>query len=127
MAKKSKDTEGARPTDARAAANEHSWPEPQGGSKRFSAAAASVARIAGRAPKSLMKTSDLNTGASAPRRAQAAAPVPSPPGRAHPRKKFGAAAESADRQQKIEERVAAATEELAGGLTEAASAAEELR
>ena len=32
-----------------------------------------------------------------------------------------------NRQQKIEERIAAATEELAAGLTEAASAAEELR
>ena len=36
-------------------------------------------------------------------------------------------ATSASRQQKIEERIAAATEELASGITEAASAAEELR
>jgi hypothetical protein len=35
--------------------------------------------------------------------------------------------DAAGRQRKIEERIAAATEELAGGITEAASASEELR
>ena len=43
------------------------------------------------------------------------------------RRKPSAPGKSDGRQQKIEERVAAATEELASGLTQAASAAEELR
>ncbi len=95
-------------------------------SRQMPAASAPVARIASRAPKSLMKTSDLATRGSAPRRTPTAAPLPAaashtvsrkppPPGKA------------VGRQQKIEERIVAATEELASGLTEAASAAEELR
>ncbi|MGA9894765.1 MAG: methyl-accepting chemotaxis protein, partial [Xanthobacteraceae bacterium] len=43
------------------------------------------------------------------------------------RKKLSASAVSGSRNQKIEERIAAASEELASGITEAASAAEELR
>jgi methyl-accepting chemotaxis protein len=126
MPQKSNDSERERKSNARAALDEHSRPEPQAGSRRISAAAAAVSRIAGRAPKSLMKTSDLATRTNAPRRAQAAPAIPRPPGKARPRKS-GAVFKPAERQQKIEERVAAATEELAGGLTEAASAAEELR
>ncbi len=126
MPKKANGTEREGEASARAVVDEHSRPKSEGGSKRISGAAAPVARIAGRAPKSLMKTSALATRAGAPRRAQAAPPIPSSPGRTQPRKS-GAGAKPADRQQKIEERVAAATEELAGGLTEAASAAEQLR
>ena len=126
MRKKSNGYPRPRRGKAHAGADEHSRPQSLVGSKRVSTAAAAVARIAGRAPKSLMKTSDLATRASAPRRAQAVAPTATAVAGARPRR-ASVAAKSADRQQKIEERIAAATEELAGGLTEAASAAEELR
>ena len=43
------------------------------------------------------------------------------------RRKRGAPSISTSRQEKIEERIAAATEELSAGITEAASAAEQLR
>lgn len=78
-------------------------------------------------PKSLMKTTALGSGggkasrrpavASAPQKAAASKVTPSRP----------TAAVSASRQQKIEERIAAATEQLAAGITQSASAAEELR
>jgi methyl-accepting chemotaxis protein len=76
-------------------------------------------------PRSLMKTSQLGTGRSAQRRPGSppkpvTVPLPAPRRRA-------SSAVSDGRQQKIEERLAAATEELSGGITEAASAAEELR
>jgi methyl-accepting chemotaxis protein len=87
--------------------------------------------MATRGAKSLMKTSELAAQASSlPRRS--VGPHPSPaPGIARKgvsnRGKSRAPAVAADRQQKIDERIAAATEELASGITEAASAAEELR
>ena len=68
-----------------------------------------------------MKTSQLSAGRSAPRRPG----TPAKPSSA-PRNKASSII-SGSRQQKIEERIAAATEELSGGITEAASAAEELR
>src|SRR5579863_4764963 len=72
-------------------------------------------------PKSLMKTSQLGTGRSAQRRPG------SPPKPVTAPRRRASSAVSDGRQQKIEERLAAATEELSGGITEAASAAEELR
>jgi methyl-accepting chemotaxis protein len=69
-----------------------------------------------------MKTSQLNAGRSAQRRLSS----PTKPSLATQRSKAPGLV-SSSRQQKIEERIGAATEELSGGITEAASAAEELR
>ena len=70
--------------------------------------------------KSLMKTSDLAVrGADRGHRR--------PCGRTARTPRAGAAVAAADRRAKIEERIAAASEELASGIGEAASAAEELR
>jgi methyl-accepting chemotaxis protein len=83
--------------------------------------AGSTTRPDARNPKSLMKTSALVAGKAARRRA----------GRSEPaiaqRRRFSQPNVSDRRQQKIEERIAAATEQLSAGITEAASAAEELR
>ncbi|GAC1340790.1 MAG: methyl-accepting chemotaxis protein [Bradyrhizobium sp.] len=73
-----------------------------------------------------MKTSEVGAVRTAARRPGAhhpAAPVPAAP----PRRKSAPTNISGSRQQKIEERIAAATEELSAGITEAASAAEQLR
>src|ERR1700735_3166440 len=76
-------------------------------------------------PRSLMKTSQVGAGRSVQRRL--GGPLkPGPTSVATPRSKAPNVI-SGSRQQKIEERIAAATEELSGGITEAASAAEELR
>ena len=82
--------------------------------------------LAATGPKSLMKTSALGAGRPAERRssvqpASGSASIPT-----H-RRKPALGKTSGARQQKIEERIAAATEELSAGITEAASAAEELR
>jgi methyl-accepting chemotaxis protein len=81
--------------------------------------------LAASGPKSLMKTSALGAGRAPERRTTAPAPgsasVPSQRRKPAPSNISGA------RQQKIEERIVAATEELSAGITEAASAAEELR
>src|SRR6187399_3326205 len=70
--------------------------------------------------KSLMKTTDLAARTpSAPLKPVAQGPAP-----ARQKKR---AARPIGLQQKIEERIAAATEELASGITQSASAAEELR
>src|SRR5580704_15019417 len=66
-------------------------------------------------PRSLMKTSQLGAGRSAQRRPgtppkPVSVPLPAPPRRRAP------SAISDGRQQKIEERLAAATEELSGGI-----------
>lgn len=82
--------------------------------------------IAASGPKSLMKTSELGAGRTAPRRSNAQPAIP-PASVATQRSKPAATNLSSGRQQKIEERIAAATEELSAGITEAASAAEELR
>jgi methyl-accepting chemotaxis protein len=72
-----------------------------------------------------MKTSQVGAGRSVQRRL--GGPLkPGPTSVATPRSKAPNVI-SGSRQQKIEERIAAATEELSGGITEAASAAEELR
>lgn len=83
-------------------------------------------RGATRAPKSLMKTSDLATRGAAPHRSGAGA-LPLTPRVKGRHRKFSPSANAAGRSQKIEERIAAASEELASGISEAASAAEELR
>jgi methyl-accepting chemotaxis protein len=77
-------------------------------------------------PKSLMKTSELRAGRMAQRRPQPQL-VAEPSPAARRRRKPASSVISSSQQQKIEERIAAATEELSAGITEAASAAEELR
>ena len=80
---------------------------------------------ASRAPRSLMKTSALATRGTAPARIGAKPPTPvavkARPG------KWLASTNQTGRHRKIEERVAAASEQLIAGITEAASASEELR
>ncbi|MGZ3297187.1 MAG: methyl-accepting chemotaxis protein, partial [Xanthobacteraceae bacterium] len=73
-----------------------------------------------------MKTSALAPRGMAPSRV-GAVPLPAAARANGRQRKPAAPAGVAGRQQKIEERIAAATEELASGITEAASAAEELR
>jgi methyl-accepting chemotaxis protein len=75
--------------------------------------------------KSLMKTSGLATAGKVSARRSVTLTLPTPANKA--RKMPSASAGAGGRNQKIEERVAAASEELASGITEAASAAEELR
>jgi methyl-accepting chemotaxis protein len=89
---------------------------------RANAVAASSASSGAR---SLMKTSGLAARGAAPRRPGT---VPTLDHAApKTRRKSSAAIHMGGRNQKIEERIAAASEELATGVTEAASAAEELR
>jgi methyl-accepting chemotaxis protein len=73
-----------------------------------------------------MKTAALGTRRP-PERRIGVQPTPSSPSIPTPRRKSTSRNISGARQQKIEERIAAATEELSGGITQAASAAEELR
>jgi methyl-accepting chemotaxis protein len=80
--------------------------------------------LAASGPKSLMKTSAVGAGRPAERRTGV---QPAPSSASNPRRKPTPSKISGARQQKIEERIAAATEELSAGITEAASAAEELR
>ncbi len=81
--------------------------------------------IAASGPRSLMKTSELGADRAAQRRPSLKVPKPAP---VVPRRRKPAPSRiSSSQQQKIEERIAAATEELAAGITAAASAAEELR
>jgi methyl-accepting chemotaxis protein len=126
MPKKSNGAEPARPGAGRPEVDDRPRPRIATPSKRLSAAAVPVARIAGRPPKSLMKTSQLGTRVSAPRRAEVAPRIQPAITKAQQRKP-AAPSRSDGREQKIEERIAAATEELASGLTQAAAAAEELR
>src|SRR5215212_6450584 len=76
--------------------------------------------------KSLMKTSELGAARAALRR-QGTQPAPAKAAQSAHRPKPSQVNISGARQQKIEERIAAATEELSTGITHAASAAEELR
>ena len=72
-----------------------------------------------------MKTSQVGAGRPAQIRAGTSSkPGPTP---VAPQRSKAPNVISGSRQQKIEERIAAATEELSGGITGAASAAEELR
>ena len=91
-----------------------------------SASSAPLKTLAASGPKSLMKTSALGAGRATERRTSAQPPASSVAiPTQHPKPARGSV--SGARQQKIEERIAAATEELSAGITEAASAAEELR
>jgi methyl-accepting chemotaxis protein len=75
-----------------------------------------------------MKTSALAAKGTLSRPSAALHPQPVTARKGIPyRRKSRALTVSDNRQQKIDERIAAATEELASGITEAASAAEELR
>jgi methyl-accepting chemotaxis protein len=84
----------------------------------------SIKAMAASGAKSLMKTTELGAGRVGPRLSQ---PVSNPSPATIQRRKPASAGISGSQQQKIEERIAAATEELSAGITEAASAAEELR
>jgi methyl-accepting chemotaxis protein len=99
-----------------------------GGVSRSSSTASDPAlRMTNRAPaKSLMKTKDLASRGNTARPAGALA-LPTVVAANGRHRKPSVASTAATRQQKIEERIAAATEEMAGGITEAASAAEQLR
>jgi methyl-accepting chemotaxis protein len=81
--------------------------------------------LAASGPKSLMKTSELGAGKAALRRP--GQPISGLGSVAAKDLKRGSTNISGSRQQKIEERIAAATDELSAGITEAAAAAEELR
>jgi methyl-accepting chemotaxis protein len=101
-------------------------PAPPLAETRMEGGAALAARPTRRsevAPKSLMKTSELGARGGPPRRT--GTPKPPVPPILHHRRSHAVSA--VGREQKIEERVAAASEELAAAITEAASAAEELR
>src|SRR6478609_8964684 len=78
--------------------------------------------LAASVPKSLMKTSELG-GLRAAQRRPGTTPGHAPAPAGPPRRKASPTNISGSRQQKIEERIAAATEELSAGITEAASAA----
>jgi methyl-accepting chemotaxis protein len=90
------------------------------------AGTASIKALAASGPKSLMKTSELGAGRVGSRRSQPQ-PVSKSSSAASRRRKPASPAISSGQQEKIQERIAAATEELSVGITEAASAAEQLR
>jgi methyl-accepting chemotaxis protein len=98
--------------------------QPQSAVDRPSGARDATTQVTGGGAKSLIKTSDLATKGRAPNRFGPLSPAPAAEAR---RRKPAAAVKLAGRSQKIEERIVAASEELASGITEAASAAEELR
>ena len=95
-------------------------------SQQYVDAPVGTMKAASRAPKSLMKTSDLATrgGLSARPEAKPLRPVTNARGR---HVKSSAPAHYPGRKEKVEERIAAASEQLIAGITEAASASEELR
>jgi methyl-accepting chemotaxis protein len=82
--------------------------------------------MGGQAPKSLMKTSDLGARGGAPRSSGSGSLAPLAAPKVFHRQD-SSSVRPADRKRRIEERIAAASQELASGLTEAAAAAEELR
>jgi methyl-accepting chemotaxis protein len=98
------------------------------GESRISSAVGDPAlSMTSRAPaKSLMKTTDLASRGNTARSA-GARPLPAIAATNGRHRKTPVPSTAATRQQKIEERIAAAAEEMTGGITEAASAAEELR
>ena len=91
---------------------------------RTKSAESAAAATASSGSKSLMKTSGLASRGELLRRP---ATVPTSMPAAKARRKPLAPTGTGSRTQKIEERIAAASEELASGITEAASAAEELQ
>jgi methyl-accepting chemotaxis protein len=98
----------------------------QTGPQRPAATARATVQVATPASKSLMKTSELAMQGGPPRPSAVSPSRPAMKGKVRRRKQI-ASGGAAARQEKIEERIAAASEELASGITEAASAAEELR
>ncbi len=98
----------------------------QTGSENRVATPAAQFRSAGQPTKSLMKIADLAAKPNGPRRNGPGSAVAPAPASARRRNEPSRQVE-AGRQQKIEERIVAASEELASGIHEAASAAEELR
>jgi methyl-accepting chemotaxis protein len=110
-----------RSDSARGAMRSQERPQPE----RQTAAAGAAMQMT-RTTKSLMKTSDLATRGRLSR-STGLKPVPSTAAVKARHGKRSALASPAGRRQKIEERIAAASEELIAGITEAASAAEELR
>jgi methyl-accepting chemotaxis protein len=123
MHKKPGMTEQHRPSPRRTGVAENTPPSQAPVAPSGNGAAGAKIRVAS-GPKSLMKTSELGTGRVAQRRPQ---PQPEPSPAARHRRKPAPSVVSSSQQQKIQERIAAATEELSAGITEAASAAEELR
>jgi len=101
-------------------------PQTQLGPQRLSGTPHAAEHFASRGPKSLMKTTNLATRGMASGRS-GAAPASSAASANGRQRKPSPSASLAGRQQKIEERIAAATEELASGITQSTSAAEELR
>ena len=99
-------------------------PRPQASSGPDRTGRAGSANAAGSRPKSLMKTSSLAPRGESPHRLTTL-PMSAPATKT--RRKSFALAGAGSRNRKIEERIEAASEELATGITEAASAAEELR
>jgi methyl-accepting chemotaxis protein len=99
----------------------------RGKSRIWSAVGDPALRMTSRSPgKSLIKTTDLASRGNTARPADARG-LPTVVATSGQHRKPSVPSTAATRRQKIEERVAAATEEMAGGITEAASAAEELR
>ena len=96
------------------------------GPQRLSGTPDAAAHFASRGPKSLMKTTNLAARGTVSGHS-GAAPASTPASANGRQRKPSAATNPAGRLQKIEERIAAATEELASGITQSASAAEELR
>jgi methyl-accepting chemotaxis protein len=98
-----------------------------GESRNSSSAGDLGLRMTSQAPaKSLMKTTDLASRGNTAR-VTGARPLSAVVATNGRHRRSSVAGTAASRQQKIEERIAAATEEMAGGISEAASAAEELR
>jgi methyl-accepting chemotaxis protein len=119
MRKKSNGTRNSGQKERSAAAHEARVPLAAGLGRSGTVAAATAK------PKSLMKTGSLATrGAAAMRPMPPSAPASA---RTSVRGKTARPVASGSRNQKIEERIAAASDELASGITQSASAAEELR
>jgi methyl-accepting chemotaxis protein len=110
-----------RSDSARGAMRSQEGPQPE---RQTTAAGAAMQMT--RTTKSLMKTSDLATRGGQSR-STGLKLVPATTAVKPRHGKRSALASPAGRKQKIEERIAAASEELIAGITEAASAAEELR
>jgi methyl-accepting chemotaxis protein len=127
MRKKSIDVGRARQKRVRAEVeSDRSRIESQRGLSGPTGSAEMGVRLAGREPKSLMKTSDLGVRGGVPRGSGSGSLPPSGAPQVV-RRKTPSAQRPADRRRRIEERIAAASQELASGISEAAAAAEELR
>jgi methyl-accepting chemotaxis protein len=103
-----------------------SRPQAQTGSEKLAGTPDAASHVANRGPKSLMKTSNLATRGMVLKRSGAGL-TPAAASANGRQRKPSTSSGAAGRQQKIEERIAAATEELGSGIAQSASAAEELR